>query len=67
MGSAAPIDADDSDRNDILTALGHAPVEIDEIIRFTRLSPAVVHLVLLELDLAGRIERLPGGRIQLVG
>ena len=47
----------------IVEALGPTPVEIDEIIRFTGLRPAVVHLVLLELDLAGRLERHPGGRV----
>ena len=62
-----PVDADDSDRNQIVAALGQAPVAIDEIIRFTGLPPAVVHLVLLELDLAGRIERVAGGRVQLTG
>ena len=58
-----PIDAGTSDRDRIVAALGQAPVEIDEIIRFTGLPPAVVHLVLLELDLAGRIERVAGGRV----
>ena len=51
----------------IADALGSAPVEIDEIVRFTGLKPAIVHLVLLELDLAGRISRHPGGRVSLVG
>ena len=61
------IDAADGDRDRIVEALGQTPVEIDEIIRFTGLTPAVVHLVLLELDLAGRIERHAGGRVALVG
>jgi DNA processing protein len=60
------IDAADGDRDRIVEALGQAPVEIDEIVRFTGLTPAVVHLVLLELDLAGRIERIAGGRVALV-
>jgi DNA processing protein len=59
-------DADDSDRAKIIEALGTTPVAIDEIIRFTRLTPSVVRLVLIELDLAGRIEHHPGGRISLV-
>ena len=63
--AAPPVDAEESDRGRIVTALGQAPVAIDEIIRFTGLPPAVVHLVLLELDLAGRIERVAGGRVQL--
>lgn len=59
-------EADDSERARIVDGLGQAPIELDEIVRFTGLKPAVVHLVLLELDLAGRIERHPGGRISLV-
>jgi DNA processing protein len=59
-------EADDSERARIVDGLGTAPVELDEIVRFTGLTPAIVHLVLLELDLAGRIERHSGGRISLV-
>jgi DNA processing protein len=62
----AAADAEDTDRTRIADALGSAPVEIDEIVRFTGLKPALVHLVLLELDLAGRIARHPGGRVSLV-
>jgi DNA processing protein len=66
-GLAEPAaDATAGDRDSILAALSKAPVEMDEIVRFTGLAPAVVHLVLLELHLAGRIERMPGRRIALV-
>jgi len=66
--SATPYasDADDSDRARIVEGLSPTPVEIDEILRFTGFKPAIVHLVLLELDLAGRIARHSGGRISLV-
>jgi DNA processing protein len=60
-------DAADDERARIVEALGPTPVHLDEIVRFTGLKPAVVHLVLLELALAGRIEHHPGGRISLVG
>ena len=63
---APAMDANDDDRSVILEALGKTPVELDEIVRFTGLKPAVVHLVLLELDLAGRIERHAGQRVSLV-
>lgn len=53
----------ESDRSKVIGALGPTPVEIDEIIRFTGVRPAVVHLVLLELALAGRLERHPGQRV----
>ncbi|MCL5776960.1 DNA-processing protein DprA [Limibaculum sp. FT325] len=47
----------------ILGLLGPAPVELDEITRATGASPAELSLALLELDLAGRIELLPGGMV----
>lgn len=60
-------DADDAERTAIVEAIGHTPVEIDAIIRFTGLRPAVVRLVLLELELAGRLEHHTGGRVSLLG
>ncbi|WP_377295480.1 DNA-processing protein DprA [Rhizobium sp. SGZ-381] len=56
---------DDSDRERIASALGPTPVEIDDIIRHTGLAPATVYLVLLELDLAGRLHRHVGGLVSL--
>lgn len=61
-----PFEAGDTERQRLVEALGTAPVEMDEIIRFTGLKPAIVHHLLLELDLAGRISRHPGGRVSLV-
>lgn len=43
--------------------LGPAPVEIDELIRQCGVPPADVLTVLLELELAGRVQRHPGNRI----
>jgi DNA processing protein len=54
------------DRQRLIEALGPAPTEIDTLIRFTRLPAALVHVLLLELDLAGRIERHAGQRVSLV-
>jgi DNA processing protein len=39
---------------------------VDEIIRSGHFSPAVVYMALLELELAGRLERLPGDRVALI-
>ena len=64
--AAMPVDMDESDRARVVAALGKAPVELDEIVRFAGLRPAVVHLVVLELALAGRVERHPGQRVSLV-
>jgi DNA processing protein len=56
---------DDTDRDQIVDALGPTPVEIDDIIRHTGLSVSSVHSVLLELDMAGRLHRHPGGLVSI--
>ena len=38
---------------------------VDEIIRNCQFSFAVVSMVLLELELAGRLERHPGNQVSL--
>lgn len=53
-------------RREMTAALGPVPVTVDEIIRQCQLSPSVVSLVLLELELAGRLERHPGNRVSLL-
>jgi DNA processing protein len=53
-------------RENVLELLGPSPVMVDEVIRQCQLSPAVVNLVLLELELAGRLERHPGNRVALI-
>ena len=47
----------------IVSLLGHSPVEIDEIARLCGTAPSDLSLAILELDLAGRIELRPGGMI----
>lgn len=53
-------------RSEVLSRLSLVPLAVDEIIRQCHLSPPVVALILLELELAGRIERHPGNRISAV-
>ena len=55
----------DDERLVIIQALGPTPVEIDDIIRHTGLAASSVYLVLLELDIAGRLERHAGGFVSL--
>jgi DNA processing protein len=55
----------DDERLVIVHALGPTPVEIDDIIRHTALPASSVYLVLLELDIAGRLERHAGGFVSL--
>lgn len=50
-------------RERIAALLDFAPVAVDEVIRQCQFSPAIVTLVLLELELAGRCERHPGNRV----
>lgn len=56
---------DQADRRRIEQLLGPVPVPTDELIRQAELPPAVVQLVLLELELAGRLDRHAGGRVSL--
>ncbi|AVA21148.1 MULTISPECIES: DNA-processing protein DprA [unclassified Rhizobium] len=56
---------DDTERWEIIDALGPTPVEIDDIIRHTGQSVSSVHSVLLELDMAGRLHRHPGGLVSI--
>jgi DNA processing protein len=44
-------------------ALGPVPVEVDEIVRLSRAPAGSVLIILLEMELAGRIARLPGNRV----
>lgn len=46
--------------------LGPSPVAVDELLRECQLSHPVLQTVLLELELAGRLERLPGGLVVML-
>ncbi len=59
-------DPEGSDRDRITALLGPAPIGLDDLIRMAGTSPAVVRTVLLELELAGRLERHGGGLVSLV-
>ena len=48
------------ERARIVALLGPTPVPIDDLIRLSGSSPAAVRVVLLELELAGRLERHGG-------
>ena len=57
----------DEARRAVAETLSPAPVAVDEIIRTCQLSPAVVSTILLEWELAGRVERHPGNLVSLIG
>lgn len=57
---------DDNARAVIINAMGATPVEIDDIIRHTQYPAQTVYLILLELDLAGRLQRHSGGLVSFI-
>ena len=56
----------DKVRGEVLSLLGPSPVTVDELVRQCHCSAPVMGMVLLELDLAGRLERHPGHRVSLL-
>ena len=57
------IPPNDNERGRILDAIGFTPITVDDIVRHTGCSVENVQLILLELDLAGKIERHGGSRV----
>jgi DNA processing protein len=65
---APPAEADsDKARTMLIEHLSPSPTAVDELVRQTELPPALVASALLELELAGRIERHPGNRVARLG
>jgi DNA processing protein len=54
------------ERARIISLLGPSPASIDDVIRLSGSSPSMVRMVLLELELAGRLERHGGGLVSLL-
>ncbi|MCE1236717.1 MAG: DNA-processing protein DprA [Hyphomicrobiales bacterium] len=61
-----PMDVPESARRRVVEALGPTPVGVDEILRATGVRPGELHLILMELALAGRLERHAGARVSLI-
>ncbi len=53
-------------RSEVVGLLGPTPVKVDDLVRRCQLSPDAVMAALLELELAGRVETLPGNRFALL-
>ena len=64
--SAPPPSIDDSDRHNLIELMGPVPMSVDDLIEQSQMPVQHVHLVLLELDLAGRLTHEPGGKICLI-
>ena len=64
VAEAAPATGDSSQ---VLELIGASPIAVDEVMRRCHLSPSAIQAILLDLELAGRVELLPGNRVALSG
>ena len=53
-------------RAQVQELLGPAPALVDDIVRETGIPAGLLRMVLLELELAGRLERQAGDRVALL-
>jgi DNA processing protein len=60
-----PTQEEEIEASNIEVLLGPSPVPVDELIRLSGCSSGAVQMVLLELDLAGRLDRHAGGKVSL--
>ena len=56
----------DQNRETLIKFLGSSPVAVDELIRQCQISTAIVRILLVELELAGRLDRQPGDKVALL-
>jgi len=61
-----PVAAPDDARRQVLELLGPTPVAVDELLRGCHFAASLVQAALLELELAGRLDRQPGNRVALI-
>jgi len=63
-----PLDVEpgEAERARITGLLGPTPVSLDDLVRLSQTSPAIVRTVLLELEIAGRLERHGGSLVSLL-
>lgn len=64
---AGAADEIDQARGEVLGQLGPSATAVDDLIRQTAVPAGLVRTVLLELELAGRLERHAGDRVALIG
>ncbi len=53
-------------RNRVMECLSPTPVQMDELIRAVNAPVGAVLMIILEMELAGRIERQPGNKVNLI-
>lgn len=61
-----PREAQEADSRAILDLLSHSPVEFDDLARESGFDAGTLSALLLELSLAGRIQRMPDGTVTLM-
>jgi DNA processing protein len=63
-----PLDLEpgEDERARVTSLLGPTPVSLDDLVRLSQTSPAIVRTLLLELEIAGRLERHGGGLVSLL-
>jgi DNA processing protein len=66
VAATAAIDPSATERDSLHSLLSATATPVDELIRLSGLLPATVQMLLLELELAGRLDRHAGGRVALV-
>ena len=65
MPTSSAVVSEDAALDLIIEKLSPTPVAVDELVRQCQLSAASVATLLLELELAGRVERHPGNLVSL--
>ena len=58
-------DGSNAERTAVIDLMGMTYVAVDELVRQSGSSPATVQMVLLEIELAGKLERGAGGMVRL--
>jgi DNA processing protein len=59
------VDSSQAERNAVINLMGLSYVSVDELVRQSGCSQAIVQLVLLEIELSGKLERGAGGKVRL--
>jgi DNA processing protein len=54
------------ERARIVALMSPTPVSIDDLVRLANAAPRIVRMVLLELEIAGRLQRHGGGLVSLL-
>lgn len=64
--AAAPVLPTESGCTDLLAQLGHEALDVDDLLERLGINIGQLSMGLLALEMAGMIERLPGGKVQRI-